>query len=548
MVLAAICSVAACAGRKSGSAPDSGPRVDAGPPLVDVLTQHDDVARTGANMSEAILNTSNVNGSAFGKLFSVPVDGLIFAQPLYVSNYAVGGKTRNVMVIATAHNSVYAFDADAGGSYLWQTNLGLSVPSAVFPTRNILVEVGILSTPVIDRANGLIYVTNKTYFPDTKDPTCQDAIPNLQQFNLHVLSLATGADVPGSPTVISATVPGTGGRTGRMITLNACRTAQRPALLLLGGTVYMAFASHEDYTPFHGWVLGYHYDTTNQTLTQTQVLNLSSDGTGAGIWQGGQGLAADPDNNIYGIVSNGTTNVQDGGQSYGESFIKLSADLKVQDWYVPTNWAGLTSGDWDLGSGGPVVIPGAHMVAGGGKQGIVYLLDTDNMGKFTDNGSVQSFQGTNQQWNGIFGGPIFWNNAESPRYYIWGEGDVVRGYPFSNGHFGTTAVTSTVSAPGSVPGGADPVGTLAVSSNGSKPGTGIVWGTRPAANPDHVTVGGTLYAFDAVTLDELWDSEQNAARDSYGSWAKFVSPTVINGKVYVATNSQQVVVYGLLGQ
>lgn len=524
------------------------PMPDVVEPQFDVLTQHVDVGRTGANMSEALLTTTNVNANSFGKLWSVPVDGLIYAQPLYVSHYAVGGKTRNVLIVGTAHNSVYAFDADDDGDSLWQVSLGPSVPSAVIPTGNIQVEIGILSTPAIDREKGLLYVTNTTYFPDTPDTTCATHIKNLQQINLHVLSLATGLDAPGSPVVIAATVPGAGSLSGTTITFHACMQAQRPGILLLNGTAYLAFASHEDDAPYHGWILGYQYDAMNGTLTQTQVFNTTPDGIGGGIWHGGQGLAADSGGNVYAIVSNGTSNVQDGGQSYGMSFIKLSANLEVEDWYTAGNYAELNEDDVDLGSGGPVLIPGTHRIVGGGKQGIVYLLDTSNMGHLDlgDNDNLQKFQATRQENDGLFGGPIFWNNAESPRYYIWGASDVLRAFSFSNGQLSSSpAATSQISTL-PVPAGDSTVGALAVSSNESVPGTGIVWAAIPESDPDHATAAGALYAFDAMTLDELWDSQQNASRDGFGNWAKFVSPTVVNGKVYLATHSKQVVAYGLL--
>jgi hypothetical protein len=529
----------------SGNVEDSGP-LDTGPlkdgalpppGKVDVLTQHNDTLRTGANMNETVLTQANVNKASFGKLKTFPVTGLVYAQPLYVSSYPINGATHNVLVVATMHNLVYAFDADTGAA-LWQSqSLGVPVPSYVINTLNIQKETGILSTPVIDRAAGLIYLTNKTY----------DESANTQTYWIHVLDLATGKDAPGSPQIIAAETPGTGDAGPITITFNTAKQAQRPGLLLLNGTVYLGFASHEDFLPFHGWILGYQYNAAQGTLIQSQLFNTTPDGFSGGIWHGGKGLVADTNGNIYVAVSNGLINAQDGGRSYGQTFLKLSASLQVEDWYTPANWDSLDIGDWDLGSGGPLLVPNSHVLIGGGKQGIVYLIDTAAMGHLdTGNLSVQDFQATNQQWNGIYGGPVFWNNAETPTYYVWGESDVLRAFSFTNGKLSTSPVhTSLVQTPNSTS-GSDPVGALAVSSNGSTAHTGILWGAIPLSDPDHATVPGQFYAYNADTLDELWDSNQNAARDSFGNWAKFVPPTIANGKVYLATHSQAVVSYGLL--
>jgi len=542
-------SLLGCSGKTSDASRDAGHGVpEAGrhvpdvvqPPAshVEVLTQHYDQGRTGANMGETVLTQANVNKSSFGKLWSFGVQGLIYAQPLYVSNYIVNGSAHDVLVLATMHNLVYAIDADTG-TQLWESpSLGMPVPSNIIPTQNIQIETGILSTPVIDRAAGLIYLTNKTF----------DASSGTQTYWIHVLYLATGQDAPGSPQPITASVPGTSDAGAITITFDAAKQAQRPGLLLVNGTVYLGFASHEDLQPFHGWILGYQYNAPRKSLTQTQVFNTTPDGTDAGIWQGGKGLVADSSNNIYAIASNGTVNAQSGGHSYGMTFLKLSPELEVLDWYTPQNFVSLNIGDWDLGSGGALLVPGTDLLLGGGKQGVVYVIDSTDMGHLDTGGntSVQDFQATNAQWNGIFGGPVFWNSATTPTYYIWGESDVLRAFSLSNGKLSTRPThTSLVSTP-PPGGGADPVGALAVSSNGSTDGTGIVWATIPTSDPDHATVPGVAYAFNAETLDELWDSNQNLQRDNLGSWAKFVPPTVVNGKVYIATHSQQLLAYGLL--
>jgi len=521
---------------------------------VDVLTQHGDVARTGQNLAETVLTTSNVTMGSFGKLFSVPVDGLIYAQPLIVTNYPIAGKTHDVALVATAHNSVYAFDANAAGPALWYTNLGPTVPSSVvaagYGTRNIPIEVGILSTPVIDRASNLVYVTNKTYV---------SAVSHLW---LHALDLATGCDVAGSPVEMLATVPGNPYGTGTTTSLDAEWHAQRPALLLFQGAVYIAFASHEDRQPYHGWVLAYRYDLTKKSLDQAAVLDLSLDGTEGGIWQSGQGLLTDG-TSIYGVTSNGSLTAQNGGTSYGEAFVKMTPDLQVTDWFAPVGYAALNRSDIDLGSGGPLLIPGTTppLMVGGGKQGLLYLVDTTNMGHL-GNGTDQNLQ----EWvatKSIYGEPVLWTGGGSPRLYLWGVGDALKEFVFSKGVFDTTPVATSGTNVNLFVNGEDPVAILSVSSSGSAQGTGIVWANKPLGNPDHLIVPGTLYAFDAMTLTELWDSRQNAARDDYGNFAKFVPPTVANGKVYMASDGtkvtsqsdggvvlsasgQSLVVYGLL--
>jgi hypothetical protein len=515
---------------------------------VDVLMQHNDVSRTGQNLNETVLTTSNVAVGTFGKLLTLPVDGLIYAQPLIVTGYPLGDAgTRDLLVVATMHNSVYAFDANSGAP-LWQVNLGPSVPNtAIGPinpmtgkpqgTLNIQVEVGILSTPFIDRVNGLIYLTRKDY------------TNSVQSLKLHVLDLATGKDKAGSPATITAEVPGTAedANDAGMITMNPGYVAQRPGLLLFQNTIYLAFASHEDFQPYHGWILGYTYSASAGTLTQTHVFNVTPDGEEGGIWNSGQGLLTDG-TSIYALASNGTVTVQNGGKSYGEAFLKLSPELVVQDWFIPVNYGNLNRSDIDLGSGGPVLIPGTSplLIAGGGKQGIMYVVDTTNMGHLgtVDDENTQEWQAVTHS---IYSPPVLWTGGGDPRLYVWGSGDVLREYELENGLFETTpeATTGTDAAtPNFI--AQDPTGNLAVSSNGSMPGTGIVWACKPLSNPDHMTVAGTFFAFDAMTLKELWDSNQNAARDSCDSYAKFVPPTVANGRVYLATHSKEVLVYGLL--
>jgi len=499
----------------------------------DVLTQHNDVARTGVNPSETILTTTNVSGASFGQLFSLPVDGLIFAQPLYVSNFPIQGQSHNLLVVATAHNSVYAFDADVAGPPLWKVNLGASVPNNVLQTQNIQVEVGILSTPVIsldtDHDNSLIYLTTT------------NVTSSAPSMSLHALNLATGAEALGSPTVISATITGSG---STPTTFTASTQSQRPSLLLLGDTVYLGFASYEDRPPYHGWILAYRYDSTAHTLTQTSAFNVTPDGSEGGIWQSGAGLAADSEGFIYAISANGTVSVQNGGQSYGQAFLKLNQNLQVADWFVPHNYEELDESDIDLGSGGPVLVPGTKLVVGGGKQGVLYTVDTANMGHIQPDADqvVQSFQAASH----IYGGPVVWASGGATRLYLWGVSDFLKGFELTSGSFNTTPFATGTVMPAPLEAHGNPCGIISLSSNGNVAGSAIVWGNVPTANPSLTTVPGVLYAFDALTLKTLWSSAQNPTRDGFGNYAKFVAPTIVNGKVYLATHSKKVVVYGLL--
>jgi hypothetical protein len=530
------------AARKSDAAEDAALDVapasnDAGhapPGFTDVLMQHNDQARTGQNLTETVLTTSNVSARSFGKLWTLPVDGLIYAQPLVVTQTFVGGAMHDVLIVATMNNSVYAFDADAPGNPLWQVNLGPAVPSTmanIFTGNlNLQVQVGILSTHVIDRAAGRIYLARADFTNQTMG------------VKVHVLDLATGSDLPGSPATVSATVPGVDGP----ISFDPHYSSQRPGLLLLDGVVYVAFASYGDTQPFYGWIFSYAY--ADGKLAQTQPPFISSAGSnGAGFWNSGQGLLSDGQY-VYGVTSNGRPGSSPTTQfpTYTEAFLELTPDLVVHDWFVPYNYEMMNGVDLDLGAGGPLLIPGTTppLMAGGGKTGVLYLVDTTNMGHLgtTSNNDVQDFQATP---NSIYCSPVVWTGDAAPKLYLWGTGDVLKQFVLADGKLDTTpAAAGSVSTP--VVDGQDPCGVLSVSSNQGEDGTGIVWGVKPFSNPDHTTVTGTFYAFDALTLKQLWASSTDAARDAFGNYAKFVPPTVANGRVYLATHSKQLVVYGLL--
>ncbi len=509
--------------------------VDAGWAQVSVLTQHNDNSRSGANLNETSLTTANVNVSSFGKLFAMPVDGFVYAQPLYLPSLNMPNNgTHNVLFVATAHDSVYAFDADTGAQ-LWQRSLGTPVPSSVINTPNIQVEVGIISTPVIDPSTDTLYVVAKTYEN------------SVQIFRVHALDLLNqGAEKLGGPIQIAAQYNGSGvpnDGAGHVLFV-AAKQNQRSALTLVNGVVYLAFASHEDYPPYHGWVLAY----SAATLQQIATYNTTPNGGDGGIWMGGQGLVADSNHNIYLITGNSTQATENNVGDYGESFLKLGLSgnaLSVLDYFKVHNYDALNAVDEDLGSGGAVAIPGTAYIAGGGKQGLLYLVNTNDMGQLqsTSDRVVQEFQAVSK---GIFGAPVFWNNPSAPTLYVWGQSDSLKAYTynFTSAKFNTPfAAASSVTTPS---GNGDTCGALSVSSNQSATGSGIVWATIPLADPDHATVHGKMYAFDATNVSkELWDSGQNPSRDDYGNFAKFVAPTVANGKVYIATDSLQVCAYGL---
>ncbi len=272
---------------------------------VSILTQHNDTLRTGANLSETTLTTSNVNGNTFGKLFTLPIDGFTYAQPLYLPGLTISSGVHNVLYVATAHDSVYAFDADTGAQ-LWKTSLGTPVPSSVINTPNIQVEVEIIGTPVIDPISGTLYVVAKTYES------------GVQIFRLHALDVVTGAEKLGGPTFISAQVNGTGdGNDGAgHIVFTAAKENQRVALTLVNGVLYLAFASHEDYDPYHGWVLA--YDASS--LQQVAAFNDTPNGGRGGIWMGGQGMVVDSSNNLYLLTGNSSQGSENSVADYGESF------------------------------------------------------------------------------------------------------------------------------------------------------------------------------------------------------------------------------------
>lgn len=512
-----------------------------------ILTQHNNNMRTGANLVEMQLNTSNVNARQFGKLFSRIVDGQIYAQPLYVPGVVLPDiGTRNVIYVATQHNSVYAFDADdpkAAEPY-WKVNLGPSArtPNDDFGNRegrftNIVPEVGITSTPVIDPKTNTIYVE-----AFTKDSLSGGRHKYVHR--LHALDIVTGQPRPNSPVIIGGRVRGRGSASaGGVIVFDASKHIQRSSLLLSDGRIFIAFAGYADTPPYHGWVFSY----SAATLQQLAILNTTPNGADGGIWQGGQGPAADSNGNIYLTTSNGTCSVNSrGGIDYGDTALKLRPhDLGVKDWFTPYNQPFLSKYDMDFGNCGPLLIPNTNLIVQGTKhEGWMYILDRTNMGRFRRGGDRQIVQSFRVSDGSIFGSPIYWNGPQGPTIYVWGVNDYLKAFKFNGRRFNTTPTSRSrmKAPPHTIPGGI-----LSLSADGAKAGTGIVWATHPLKdNPAGKTVEGIARAFDASNLNrELWNTKQ-VARDDLGNFAKFCPPTIANGKVYMPTFSKRLHVYGLL--
>jgi uncharacterized protein (TIGR03437 family) len=486
---------------------------------VSVLTYHNDLSRTGQNLEESALTPTTVSSPQFGLLFRDAVDGEIYAQPLYMPEVNIPGKgAHNVVFVATEHDSVYAFDADrAGTPPLWHVNftnpaLGtFPATSASLECESIVPEIGITSTPVIDPKTQTLYVVAMT----------SESSSYNYVHRLHALDLATGAERPGSPVVIEASAPGKGdGNT--TVQFRPWLYKQRAGLLLLNGVVYTAWSSHCDAGNYHGWLIGY----DAKTLQQAAVFAVTPDWYEGALWQGGAAPAADGNGNIYVVSGNGTFTAAQGGSDLGESVIKLSTakGLSVADYFTPFNNVELSEEELDLGSSGALLLPDEagspahpHLLVTGSKEGRVYVIDRDHMGGFQANSDSQIVQSLPSMLGAVVGIPAYFNNT----VYFSGTRDALKAFSVSAGLLSDSPVSQTLRtfpAPGMIP---------SISALGSS--NGIVWAIDSTAQ---------LHAFDASNLaNELF-------KGSTGSYVKFSTPTIANGKVYVGT-TDSLAVFGL---
>ncbi len=502
-------------------------------PGTDVTTYHNDIARTGQNTTETILTQANVNSTTFGLLRNLAVDGRVDAEPLYLSQLSVAGSAHNVVFIMTEHGSAYAFDSDTGAQ-LWKVSL-LGSGETSSDDRGcgqVSPEIGITSTPVIDRAagaHGILYAVamsknGSTYFQ-----------------RLHALDITTGAELEGGPVTVQAMYPGTGANSsGGQVVFDPKQYKERAGLLLLNGVVYTSWASHCDFNAYTAWIIG--YDQTS--LAQTSVLNLTPNGSEGSIWQSGGGLAADPQGNIYALMANGTfdTTLDANGfpnkQDYGNGFVKVSTaggTLKVADYFDMSNTVNESGGDVDLGSGGAMVLPDLaygtastlNLAVGAGKDGNIYVVNRNNMGKFSSssNNVYQELPGAVP--NGVWGVPAYFNST----VYYCDVNATLKSFSIANGKLATTPVHTGASFtyPGVLP---------SVSANGTS--NGIVWAIENTGT-------AVLHAFAANDLtQELYNSNQAPSnRDHFGSGNKFITPMIADGKVFAAT-ANSVAVFGLL--
>jgi hypothetical protein len=506
--------------------------------LVSVTTYHNNNARDGLNAKETMLRVSNVNAKQFGKLFSHSLDGYVYAQPLYLPQVNVGGTMHNVLYVATEHDTVFAFDADnslgANHAPLWKRSfinpsLGITTVASRsdLDCTDLVPEVGITGTPVIDPTTNTMYFVVRT----------RENGAFFQR--LHALDVSSGAEKFRGPIDIQARVRGHGdGSIGGFVYFDPLRNNQRPGLLLQNGSVYISWASHCDHGPYHGWLISYNATT----LQQNGVWNASPNAGLGGIWQAGGAPASDDAGNIYLATGNARFDANRGGRDFGDSVVKLGAvgnSLQVTDYFTPFDQGFLNDNDVDLGSGGPILLPTQppgsphqHLLTVGGKEGVIYVIDADNLGQFNDGSNAQIVQSI-QAFSCCTGGnAAWWNN----HVYFPAVFDPLKAFSFdpSSGLLSESPTSQTdevFSFPGTM---------VSVSANGNR--DGIVWVIQDDAYPSGPAV---LRAYDAADLaHELYDSNQNVTRDSPGRSGKFTVPTIANGKVYVATR-QYLSVYGL---
>jgi hypothetical protein len=540
-----------------------------------VVTNRNNNGRTGATLGERALTVASVTSGEFRKIGAFPVQGQVYAQPLYVPHVPQpDGTVRNLLVVATMHDMLYVFDADAPlkspgttPSPLMAYSLGtplrfnymsmalanfmlgegvLTIPNLAPNDKafyNIYPEIGITSTPVVDTMTMRVYAVAKVR-----------TAAGVVALQLWAFDLATHSVVAPSPVTLAATVPGTGaGSIGGILTFDPKFQHQRASLLLSRGSVYIGFGSHQDTPPFHGWLL--RHDAAS--LQQTGVWCATPDGAGGSIWHAGSGLAADDSGRVYAITSNGLLPADmTGPRNLAQRFVQFSPSLGLLAAFMPPDAVKKSEQDVDLGSSGPVLLPGTRMVIGAGKDGVLFLLDGD-----AGLASRQSFQASKKMdvpslfgfgFHHLHGSPVVWRTGSGRMLvYLWPERDNLRVFQYDSGvgRFAPDVPVqmSAVEAPLGFPIGISmPGGILSLSAYGSEPGSGLIWASIPTRDDAmHAVVKGTLRVFNAADVtQELWNSEQRG-RDRVGRFAKFTPPTIANGRVYLATFSNAVLLYGL---
>lgn len=481
-----------------------------------VLTYKNSTLHTGSNQNETILTPNNVNSAQFGKLVSYPVDGQVYAQPLYMPGLSINGTTHNVVFVATENNTLYAFDADQVGFSippLWKTHFGSPVPYTTVSCTDMIPTIGITGTPVIDTTTNTLYVVSYT---------------TGLIYKLHAIDMVTGQEKAGSPTTISG-----------IASFNTLYERQRSALLLANGKIYMSFSSFCDNQPaggtYHGFIISYTYN--GSAFAQADVWNDTVNGFEGGIWGGAGTLVADGNGNIYAMTGNGTFNADTGGNNYGNSFVKLDANLQVTDYFTPFNQDCLATADRDLGSGGPLLVQGSNYteLIGAGKEGRIYVVDANNMGHYHSVPNACSNQSASADTNvkqelppgsvrGVFNTSTTWSNDTTQYVYVGGVNDHIKAFQLNSDGTLVTPVTSQTPETFGFTGA-----NTFISSNGTS--NGIVWATDRS---------GFLRAYDATNLThELFNGGLGS------SYVKFGNPVVANGEVFVGAGST-LDIFGLL--
>jgi hypothetical protein len=502
-------------------------------PPVDAATHHYNIGRTGLNPRETILRPANVNSTNFRLLDVMTLDGVVDAEPLFLSNVKVGVKMHNVVYAVTENDTVYALDSDSG-AHLWSHSVlaAKETPSGDFGCGQISPQIGITATPVIDRkfgAHGAIFLVGMS----------RDQSGNYHQ-RLHALDITTGAELAHSPVEIAAKYPGTGDNSSNgEVVFDPAQYAERAGLLLLNGTIYLGWTSHCDGGPYTGWLMAY----SKSTLAQTHVLNLTPNGSEGSIWMAGSGLAADSESNIYFLDANGTfdTTLNSKGfpanGNYGNGFIKVSTAnnrLAVADYFEMSNTVSESNNDEDLGSGGAIVLPDIkdskgvvhHLAVGAGKDQNIYVVNRDNMGKFNPNSDKAIYQEVDGEIGGVWSKPAYFNNT----VYYAAVSDTLKSFPIVNAKLALAPShksTTSFEYPGASP---------IVSANGVA--GAIVWAVENSSP-------AILHAYEAANLEEIYNSNQAGSRDQFGNGNKFATPLEIDGKVYVGTPNG-IAVFGLV--